>query len=66
MEFVHQGLFEEHKRWIDSFSEEIDLFNDCVICITDVLNIHFSIIDYFLETGDGEIGNYYILQLPGK
>ena len=56
MEFVHQGLFEEHKRWIDSFSEEIALFNDCVICITDVLNIHFSIVDYFLETGDGEKG----------
>ena len=56
MEFVNQGVLEEHKRWTDAFSEENALFNDCMISITDVLNTYFSIVDYFLEIGEGEIG----------
>lgn len=54
MEIVNQGLFEEHKKWIDALSEESGLFNGCVICITDVLNTYFSILDYLLENGEGE------------
>ncbi len=56
MEIVNQALFDEHKRWVDAFSEESALFNDCVISITDVLNTHFSIVDYFLENGESEKG----------
>lgn len=54
MEFVNQRLLEVHKRWVDAFSEESALLNDCVICIVDVLNAHFSITDYFIENGEGE------------
>ena len=56
MEIVNQALFDEHKRWVDAFSEESALFNDCVISITDVLNTHFYIVDYFLENGESEKG----------
>ena len=54
MEFVNQRLLEEHKRWIDALAQESALFKDCAICITDVINIHFSIADYFLENSEGE------------
>ena len=53
MEFINQGLSEEHKRLIGALLEESAQFNDCVIGIADVLNAHFSIIDYFLEKGKG-------------
>ena len=56
MEFVNIGLSEEHKQWIDTLLEECGRFNDCVIDIVDVLNAHFSIIDYFLENGKGKKG----------
>lgn len=56
MEFVNQGLSEEYNRLIDALLEESARFNDCVIGIIDVLNVHFSIIDYFLENGKGRKG----------
>ena len=56
MEFVNQGLSEEHKRLIGTLLEECARFNDCVIGIIDVLNAHFLIIDYFLENGKGGKG----------
>ena len=56
MEFVNQGLSEEHKRLIDTLIEESTQFSDCLIGIADVLNTHFSIIDYFLENGEGGKG----------
>ena len=56
MEFVNQRLIEEHKRWVAAFAEEGDLFNDCVIRITDVIDTHFSIVDYFFENREGKEG----------
>ena len=56
MEFVNQGLYDGYKRWVNAFSEESSLFNDCVISINDVLSTHFSIVDYFLEKGESEKG----------
>lgn len=58
MEFVNQDLYDEHRRWINKVSEESDLFKDCVICIADVLDAHFSIVDYFLdeESGSNAVG----------
>jgi len=56
MELVDQRLSEEHKRWIDTLLEESAQVSDCVIGIVDVLNAHFSIIDYFLENGEGGKG----------
>lgn len=53
MELVDQRLSEEHKRWIDTLLEESAQVSDCVIGIVDVLNAHFSIIDYFFENGAG-------------
>lgn len=53
MEFVNQGLSEEHKRLIDALLEESARFNDCVIGIVDALNVHFSILDYMIENGEG-------------
>jgi prophage maintenance system killer protein len=56
MELVNQGVLEEHKRWLDVLSEARALFNGGGICIIDVLNAHFSIVDYFLENDEGEKG----------
>jgi len=54
MKFINQELSEEHKRLIGAFLEESEQFIDCAISIVDVLNAHFSIIDYFFENGEGE------------
>ena len=54
MEFVNQKVSEEHRRWIDELSEESDSSKDGVISIIDVLNAHFSLVDYFLENSEGE------------
>lgn len=49
MEFANRALLEAHKKLIDAFSEESAMFIDCVISMHDVLNAHFSIVDFFLE-----------------
>ena len=39
--------------WTDAFRGENALLTDCIICINDVINAHFSVVDYFLENGEG-------------
>jgi hypothetical protein len=56
MEFVNHGLSGEYEKSVAALSDERTLFSDCVICISDVLNAHFSLIDYFIENGEGEKG----------
>ena len=54
MDFSNNELKAEYNRWVDKLSEENDRFNDCTVTILDVLNAHFSIVDYFLEEGEEE------------
>ena len=54
MYLENQGLVEEYKRIIDALSEEDEIHNDCLVGFDDVLKAHFSIVDYFLESGDSE------------
>ena len=59
MEFVNKGLPEEYHRWTDTLTEEKALFGDCLLGITDILNIHFCVVDFFLDSDNSErsIGN---------
>ncbi len=54
MEFVNPDVKTEYSRWIKECAKERDLLNECTICITDVLDAHFSIVDYFYDERDGE------------
>jgi len=53
MEFADQNLLAQYQRWVDETAEKNSQFHDCVISLTDVLNAHFSVVDYFLENGEG-------------
>ncbi|MGD9506616.1 MAG: hypothetical protein AB7W37_17045, partial [Syntrophobacteraceae bacterium] len=54
MEFVNPDVASEHARWVERLSEESSQFSNSVISIVDVLDAHFSIVDYFLEEGTGD------------
>jgi death-on-curing protein len=61
MEFVNKGLSEEYQRWTDTLTEEKALFDDCRVGVTDILNIHFCVVDFFIDsdnsgTSPGNIG----------
>lgn len=53
MEFVNQGLLKVYSESIQAFSEANESFNSCVICIEDVLDVYFAIVDFCLENGGG-------------
>ena len=52
MELVNHEVLKEYNKWIDELSDENALYKDCVISIVDLLNAHFSLIDYFFENGE--------------
>lgn len=54
MDYTNKDLIIDHQRCIDELAEEIDFSNGCIISIADVLDAHYSIVDYFLEKGKDE------------
>ena len=54
MEFSNHKVTKEYSRWIKLCSSEGGLFDSCLISISDVLDAHFSIVEYFYNERDGE------------
>ena len=54
MQFVNIDLQKKYNLWIKELSSESTLYDDCVISIIDILNIYFSIAEYFLKTGEDQ------------
>ncbi len=54
MEFVNPDVRNEYNRWIELCADECEQFDSCAITIVDVLDAHFSIVDYFYDERDGE------------
>ena len=60
MQFVNIDLQKKYNLWIKELSSESTLYDDCVISIIDILNIYFSIAEYFLKTGEDRINIGFI------
>jgi death-on-curing protein len=54
MQFVDREVSEKYQKWLDAFSGENTLSNDCLIGIADILNIHFSMLDFYLDQAERE------------
>lgn len=54
MEFVNRDVATEYSRWFNKCSTENGEFSLCTICIVDVLEAHFSIVDYFYDERGGK------------
>lgn len=58
MEFINQTLIEKYQRWATTLSEAGMTRSDYVIDTLDLLNLHFTVVDYFLENDCKEIEEF--------
>jgi prophage maintenance system killer protein len=52
MDFVYPDVSKEYRRWVNLLVEESRRFLSCTISIIDVLDAHFSIVDFFYDARD--------------
>jgi len=57
MELASQKLADDYQHWIDKLCGADAVFDDCGMSPLDVLDVHFTLLDYFLENGTVEIGS---------
>ncbi len=58
MKFINQTLIKKYQRWTTALSEAGTPRSDYVIDTLDLINLHFTVVDYFLENDCKEIGEF--------
>ncbi|SKA84581.1 type II toxin-antitoxin system death-on-curing family toxin [Desulfobaculum bizertense] len=54
MGFRHKGLDDIYQRNLQMIPEKDLMYKDCTVCVKDVIDAHFFIVDYFLDEGMDE------------
>ena len=65
MKLVTKDLLDEHDRWKRAFEKDNARFNGCVIKITDILDSHFSLIDFLFQRRLADRPGNYIGAIDG-